>query len=208
VVNGGSGYLAGWFDWDDDGNFDELQEQGIGQIVSAGSNTINFIIPTGLDYGPGEPVSARFRLYASEPALAPGGTESPTGGASSGEVEDYILDPDAPTAADIQSFDAVLRVDAGLVIWQTLIEFDNLGFNIYRAESPEGLAIKVNDLLIPSQTFGSLFGAAYTYLDSSAVYGESYFYWLESVSLDGSRNRYGPIQALAADYAIYLPLIR
>ncbi len=48
--------------------------------------------------------------------------------------------------------------------------------------------------MIPSKVApGTIVGAAYTYVDTSAAAGVSYNYWLEEVELDGSANLHGPV---------------
>jgi hypothetical protein len=210
-VTGGSGYLAGWFDWNDDGDFDDPLEKSVAQNVSNGSNSIDFTIPSGAGYSTqGRNVQARFRLYASEPTSAPLGNETPTGGAASGEVEDYELTPQGPTAVNLSSFNASALPNGVLVTWETSLEIDNLGFNLYRAETEDGAAIRINDNLIPSQAPGGLTGASYTYMDHSAAPYKTYYYWLEMLQIDGSRLRFGPIVAIPPDEEmkqLFLPLI-
>ena len=46
---------------------------------------------------------------------------------------------------------------------------------------------------VPSQAPGSTQGASYTFLDSNVVEGQTYWYWLEDVSVDGSTTLHGPI---------------
>lgn len=199
TVTGEGGYLAAWFDWNDDGDFLDAGEKAIGQAVSPGSNTIDFLIPAGAGYTtPSRQVQARFRLYASEPLKpgeldGPSGGEIPTGGASSGEVEDYELKPQTPTAVSLAWLEAASQVDGVLVSWETLSELNNLGFYIYRAESELGPAELVTLERIPSQAIGTPGGATYGYLDWSAVPGKIYFYWLEMEDTLGGRVRDRPV---------------
>ncbi len=78
--------LYGFIDWNNDGDFDDAGEKA--QVaVPSGSNGATFLlvfnVPSNAAAGP--PIGARFRL-SSDPVAA-----SPVGQASSGEVEDYIL---------------------------------------------------------------------------------------------------------------------
>jgi len=92
TVTGGSGYLSGWVDWNDDNDFADAGEQVLNMsAVNAGTQTVLFDVPSGsipdvqhyYRY-------ARFRLSAaSGPAL------TPTGTVLNGEVEDYLLDIDS-----------------------------------------------------------------------------------------------------------------
>ena len=103
VVNGGSGWLAGWVDWNGSGSFDNPSERVVDQAVTAGSNAISFAIPG--SYVTGTTVNARFRLYTAAPTLVPTSAADPIGDVSGGEVEDFIWQF-GPTAVSLQSFNA------------------------------------------------------------------------------------------------------
>jgi len=94
---------------------------------------------------------------------------------------------------------AAVGVENGILIsWDTVTETNNLGFNIMRAESVDGEQTQVNPELIMSELApGDMFGAAYEYLDETAVAGVTYYYWLIDVPLDGSLpGIHGPISAI------------
>jgi predicted extracellular nuclease len=78
------GYLAAWFDWNDNGVF-EAKEKAISKTVSKGSQLVALVV--GADFNPSlhPNLRCRFRLYPS----LPGTGVSPTGAAKGGEVEDY-----------------------------------------------------------------------------------------------------------------------
>ncbi|MBN1314762.1 MAG: DUF11 domain-containing protein [Anaerolineales bacterium] len=95
IITGGSGYLAGWFDWNGDGEF------GTGEMIdfgsySAGSHVVTIVIPNNGTYATGDTLFARFRVYPSNP-----GTPTLTGYANNGEVEDYRWEFSSPTAVTI-----------------------------------------------------------------------------------------------------------
>jgi hypothetical protein len=54
---------------------------------------------------------------------------------------------------------------------------------------------KINAALIPSKDPGSTVGAAYSFLDESAVAGATYYYWLEDVDVAGAAEMNGPVAA-------------
>ncbi len=204
-VTGGSGYLAGWFDWNDDGDFADAQEKSVARAVNAGANTIDFTIPTGAGYTtPGRDVTVRFRLYPSEPGTL--GTETPTGGAAGGETEDSNWMP-TPTAVKLVRFEAEAQQAGVLLTWETVMEVDNIGFNLYRADTPEAEPLRLNETLIPSQAPGSPAGAVYTWLDKDVQPGQVYYYWLEDVDLQGVVTRHGPVWAQAGLYRLYIPVV-
>jgi uncharacterized repeat protein (TIGR01451 family) len=127
--------------------------------------------------------------------------------------------PGYPTAIELASFTARNRAGASpLVEWVTAMELHNLGFNLYRTDSPNklpGREQRLNDSLIPSQSPGSLMGAAYAYADEMAVAGVIYYYWLEAIDNKGVADLYGPVSTAdsvdtttpSASSPIYLPIV-
>ena len=213
TTNGGtaSRYLAVWFDWNDDGDFADPSEEAISQQAYEGINNITFVIPTDAGYASNRAVYARFRLYESEP---PGtlGTEMPWGGADGGEVEDHLLVTPLPTAVELIRFEALADGPAIQLEWETAAELNNLGFNLYRSDAPDGPLSQLNDDLIPSQVPGSPSGAVYTWRDEAVLAGATYSYWLEFVDTGGTPTLRGPatvtLSQPAPSHVIYLPLIR
>jgi hypothetical protein len=209
-VTGSSGYLAGWFDWNEDGDMADAQEQAIARNVSVGSNTVVFPVPTGAGYTANRPVNARFRLYTAEPTGLLR-TEMPVGEASGGEVEDYRLDPAIPTAIELARFEAISEGVHIRLQWETVTELDVLGFDLYRADSPDGSLTRINGQQIPAQMPGSPVGATYVYIDRMTVPGSAdYYYWLRAVNTYGAATAYGPISVTAFPalrYAVYLPVV-
>lgn len=99
-----------------------------------------------------------------------------------------------PTAVQIKSFTAIPAADGVSLAWATISESNTLGFNLYRAEKADDVKVLVNASMIPSKVApGTIMGAVYTYVDTSAAAGVSYYYWLEEVELDGATNLHGPV---------------
>ncbi len=73
--------------------------------------------------------------------------------------------------------------------WETASEVGSLGFYVYRATSPDGPFEQLNQELVPVQG-DSLTGARYLYRDTTARWGQVYYYQLESLEQDGGRQRY------------------
>ena len=93
----------------------------------------------------------------------------------------------------LASFQAEAQAGHIAVTWETASELDNQSFNLYRAESasaPRALLAS-----IPSQAPGSTQGFAYTYDDLAVQPGQTYWYWLEDVSLSGATTLHGPVSA-------------
>lgn len=68
---------------------------------------------------------------------------------------------------------------------------------------------RLNDQLILPEGRGSQ-GASYQWIDSSAIAGQSYQYWLEEQQSDGQIRRYGPISispTSSNSCQVYLPFV-
>lgn len=98
----------------------------------------------------------------------------------------------APLAVTLASFSAASEGGQVLLIWETVSELDNAGFNLYRATSDDwGSATLLT--FVPSQAPGSSQGFAYSYTDGDVETGLTYWYWLEDVSLAGVTTMHGPV---------------
>ena len=102
----------------------------------------------------------------------------------------------SPDAVRLVSFTATPLIDGIRLDWETATEIDNLGFNLYRATSPNAEPVRLNGTLIPSQAPGSPFGAHYTWLDQVVRRGVTYYYWLEDVDIHGFTTRHGPVMGM------------
>jgi hypothetical protein len=83
--------------------------------------------------------------------------------------------------------------------WETSAEFENVGFNLYRAQRPNGPRTKLNQALIPSKVPpGSPVGAVYDRLDRQVQPAKFYWYWLEDVDVYGDATLHGPVRVKTA----------
>jgi len=96
------------------------------------------------------------------------------------------------TAITLLSLSATGQDDAVQVAWETAAEIGNLGFYLYRADSPYGSFARITDQLIAGLNF-SVVGQSYTYEDSAVTTGQSYYYKLEDLDIDGQRTFHGPV---------------
>src|SRR5690606_14475691 len=71
-----------------------------------------------------------------------------------------------PTSTLLGSFTATSYPGSILLQWETTSEVDLAGFNLYRADSPNGLLVKVNPDVIAPETPGSGVGNDYIFYDS------------------------------------------
>ncbi len=198
TVVGNNGYLAGFFDWNEDGDFGEANEVWDFGPQAAGSHTLYVTVPSTATMT--QYVNARFRLYDGKPFAL-----SPQGLAYNGEVEDYRW-PIFPTAVRLVSFAARGQAGSVLVTWETASEVNNLGFYLYRRPAGTQALTRLNEHLIPSRAPGQGEGTIYSFFDEQAVPGVMYEYILEDVDLNGAHTQHGPVVARAL-YAIFFPLV-
>ena len=117
-----------------------------------------------------------------------------------------FYDGGIPTPVRLIDFRAEGRPGEVWLTWETAMEIDNLGFNLYRREAGRGAFQRLNQVLIPSLVPGGGSGASYTYVDRPVASGTRYEYLLADVDFNGFETRHGPVEAFVP-YAVYLPLI-
>jgi len=105
----------------------------------------------------------------------------------------WAVENGPPTAVTLASFTATPQAGGILIAWETAIEIDTMGFNVYRVQSPENDWTRLNDTLIPSASPGSVWGGDYSYVDSDVIPGTTYYYKLEELEVGGGHNWYGPV---------------
>ncbi len=92
------------------------------------------------------------------------------------------------------SFSAQPDTNAIHVDWETATELHNLGFNVYRSTTPDGTD-RALLAYVPSQAAGSNQGFSYRYDDTDVEIGQTYWYWLEDIDLNGVATLHGPVSA-------------
>jgi hypothetical protein len=99
-VTGGTGYLYGWIDWNEDGVFGSGEMVLSNVALPSGSHLLSFDVPASVDFGTEPTFGTRFRLYEDTPA-----SPSPSGEAINGEVEDYCwsFGPNAVTTISLSA---------------------------------------------------------------------------------------------------------
>lgn len=122
------------------------------------------------------------------------------------------------TAVKLYDFKATPQEKDILVEWKTASEYNNLGFNLFRATSAAGANyIKLNTDLIPPVDPGGMQGGEYSYVDSYNLDPTTtYYYWLQDVDLNGTLTLHGPVSARLTEvpdvfdphpFKIFLPSI-
>jgi subtilisin family serine protease len=106
---------------------------------------------------------------------------------------DWTLSDQNPTAVALSSFTAEWDGGEVLVVWETALEIDTVGFNLWRSTAPDGEYERVNAALIPAASPGGAWGGFYSCADVDATPGATYYYKLEELEVGGARNWYGPV---------------
>ena len=75
--------------------------------------------------------------------------------------------------------------------WQTASELNNFGFDVFRGENEEGPFTKVNENTIAGA--GSVdTPSQYEFIDDTIEAEKVYWYYVESVSMSGKREKFTP----------------
>jgi len=103
----------------------------------------------------------------------------------------------APTEAQAAPTPAVAPtaqpVPVNTLRWTTASEVDNLGFDIYRGESEDGPFVRITPEPIPGA--GTIDEPqSYVFVDDTNDPSKGYYYYIESISVHGVRERFSPVQ--------------
>ena len=77
--------------------------------------------------------------------------------------------------------------------WETSSETNSSGFYLLRSTNMDLNYTRINIYFLSDSEAGE--GAYYSYLDDELIPGFVYYYKLEAIDLDGSREFYGPVSA-------------
>ena len=120
--------LYGWIDYNADGVFDNVTERASVNVWD-GSGTKFLTFPT-VPVGTAGTTYARFRL-STDPAAA-----NPTGEASDGEVEDYVVTINAPGTGTVNWYQKISDIEGGFT--GTLADSDQFGWSVTRLGDLDG----------------------------------------------------------------------
>ncbi len=114
-------------------------------------------------------------------------------GKGSEEIPIVLGEQDPTLPVELSSFTAVLTSDMYVLIkWIAESETNHSGYNILRAEKKDlSTAQRINAQIIDEGVEAGT-QISYSYTDFEAYTNMVYYYWLESVSLDGVSSYYGP----------------
>jgi hypothetical protein len=90
-------------------------------------------------------------------------------------------------------FKATSQSDGILLEWETSSETNSSGFYILRSTNPDLNYTRINIYFLSDSEAGE--GAYYSFLDDELIPGFVYYYKLEAIDLDGSREFFGPVSA-------------
>lgn len=125
------------------------------------------------------------------------------------ETIDFGFNP-GPTAVTLAAFTAAPDGLQVLVSWETLMEVNVSGFNVYRSTLADGSDRQMlNLVLIPSQFNPGQGGATYEYFDATVQTDVFYYYWLEVMVSGGGSELHGPqsVVIFGTSPRIYLPML-
>jgi hypothetical protein len=111
--------------------------------------------------------------------------------------------PDAPAPAAVTPPAAAEAPAApaapyrNTIRWTTASEVDSFGFDVYRGEAEEGPFVRLNERPIAGAGTSDE-SHSYAYVDESIDPTKEYFYYVESISITGDREKFTPVNRARA----------
>lgn len=109
-------------------------------------------------------------------------------------AEDNCTCVEVPSAIALTALEAIPGNRTVTLAWETGDEEDNMGFNIYRAESEDGTYIQINNTIIPAEGLFSG-GAEYRFVDDGVRNRNTYYYKIEDIDNHAVSTQHGPVSA-------------
>jgi uncharacterized repeat protein (TIGR01451 family) len=123
------------------------------------------------------------------------------------EVQDDETIIGVPTAVELLYFRAAPTSNGILLEWETAMELNNWGFNLYRGLTPD-LASAEWIQFEPGLGWGQFDGRQYQYLDLCVDPGQTVYYWLADIDLNNATNLLsGPVMTMLTPHRIFLPMV-
>jgi len=171
----------------------------------AGTLTWNDLTGSG-DLAPGASITVKVVFRALAETSSTTNTATVSGVRSAGgqtlpdKSSDITFSIQAPTAVTMADILAEFDGSGAVILtWVTTAEFDNWGFNVYRATVDDpAQAVRMNDSLIPGRG-QSVSGATYRFIDRDVQPGQTYWYWVEDVDLNGTTTWHGPVEVVVPE---------
>jgi len=186
-----------------------LTSQVVGQEIRVPASPATFDLPLGMfakitytvQINPASTaVTITNAAYASWSTLDGGVPEERVSGdgfLDGGGLNDYLaahgvfINIGQPTVIELASFTATAAGDTVTLAWETAVEIDTAGFNLYRAATADGPRTLVNPLLIAATGSGG--GAQYSWPDQPGA--GVWYYWLEDIDTHAVATLHGPVTA-------------
>jgi hypothetical protein len=77
------------------------------------------------------------------------------------------------------------------VKWVTASEVNNFGFDVFRGDSEDGPFVKINEITVPGAGNSDI-PNKYQFVDETIETGKVYWYYVESISMSGQREKFTP----------------
>lgn len=84
--------------------------------------------------------------------------------------------------------------------WTTASEVDSFGFDVFRGESAEGPFVRLNAKPIAGAGTSDE-SHSYAWVDDTIDPAKEYYYYVESISIDGVREKFTPVSRARAKLA-------
>jgi hypothetical protein len=183
--------------WETTGNLIDTADDGTGAPAKGDSDNKYSMVrgPAPGDYTPGDGTLAD-NWHTADRAFGwdPGATERGTPG------------NDNALPVTFSYFEARYVDNVVILRWITESETNNLGFEVYRAESKDGPFTKINSHRIDGA--GTTANQhKYEYTDDTAVAGNQYFYYIENIDFSGEKDRSETIQAMSGPFGKEKPSV-
>ncbi|OQW47426.1 MAG: hypothetical protein A4S09_15375 [Proteobacteria bacterium SG_bin7] len=95
----------------------------------------------------------------------------------------------------ITTLDAIPYNGAVSIEWQTGAEVDHMGFNVYRSQDVSSGYVQINSKLIRNVLTSTSNHGLYRFVDNQVTNGTLYYYMVEDVAFNGSKEKHGPVSA-------------
>ncbi len=103
---------------------------------------------------------------------------------------------------ELASFEARSEDGAAQLSWRTGSETDNLGFRVYRSFNKSGPFLALNQKMIPGAGTVSA-EQSYSFVDEDVVIGQTYYYKLADISINGTITMHAPVMVEIAAPSVY-----
>lgn len=135
---------------------------------------------------------AALLLSGCSARMPPSSGVTERGGAAVPEVSPTPDLEAADRAAELENLDAETEIFSNTIRWATASEQENFGYDVYRAEHPEGPFERINVEVIEGG--GTVDDTRrYEFEDLTIDPRKTYYYYVESISFSGVREAFTPV---------------